>query len=410
MRTFTLNLASVIAGELLLRAANLAAVVVIARLYGPTVLGAYVAVLAWVTVAATVADNGMQVSTMTQMSRQPHDRSAVWSRVLLAKTVLTVPLLGLLTMAGLLMQLSAGLWCLAALVTARVVAQSYCQTNLAVLKSLGRMPAIGIVQALHSVLLAAGVAVVYRSQPPLVVLLGVLLAGQLFELSASGALLWRTRLRLVRVRLVEALGMLRRSTPIGFSYGLASLILRLDVIVLAGLVTAGALGQFAAAHVLIALTYVIAWLFGSVLLPELLRLADDAESLERQVRLWSMGIVLAGIPAAVLGGWLAPRMVPRLYGAEYADAGALAAVMLLAVPLILLNSVQFTRAVALGCASLCVRTYAATALIALLLNMTLGYAYGGLGVALGITLREAAMFGLFRLQEQAVSPTSEQQA
>jgi len=55
MRRTAVNLVSVIGGEVLLRGANFAAVVVMARLYGATVLGIYATVLAFATVAVMMS-------------------------------------------------------------------------------------------------------------------------------------------------------------------------------------------------------------------------------------------------------------------------------------------------------------------------------------------------------------------
>jgi O-antigen/teichoic acid export membrane protein len=88
MRKVALNLVSVIGGELLLRVANFAAVVVIARLYGARVLGIYATVLAFVTVAVMIADNGLQVSTIKEISQKPGMLDHTLGRLYVAKSFL----------------------------------------------------------------------------------------------------------------------------------------------------------------------------------------------------------------------------------------------------------------------------------------------------------------------------------
>ncbi|MDT9136253.1 hypothetical protein RSW15_24275, partial [Escherichia coli] len=56
------NLASVLGGEAMVRAANLAAAIAIARLYGPAILGLYGACLAVVTIVFMFAESGLQLS------------------------------------------------------------------------------------------------------------------------------------------------------------------------------------------------------------------------------------------------------------------------------------------------------------------------------------------------------------
>jgi O-antigen/teichoic acid export membrane protein len=94
------NLSSVIGGELLLRAANFAVVVVIARLYCASALGVYATALAFATVAVMLADNGLQISAIAEVGQNPNQVSEVVSRLYAAKTLLLLPMFGVLVLIG----------------------------------------------------------------------------------------------------------------------------------------------------------------------------------------------------------------------------------------------------------------------------------------------------------------------
>jgi O-antigen/teichoic acid export membrane protein len=132
------NLTSVISGELLLRIANFAAAIVIARRGGLVTFGFYAAALAYSTIATMLADNGLQVATVRDIARTPSQADSILSRAYASKLFLSVPMVAALAGIGYFSHLSAEAWYIAALVTFRTVLQSFCQLQLAALKGLGR--------------------------------------------------------------------------------------------------------------------------------------------------------------------------------------------------------------------------------------------------------------------------------
>jgi len=102
MKNILKPLGSVLGGEAAVRAANFAATLLIARVFGGTVLGAYTACLAVVTVVIMFADSGLQTSAITELSQGVGARGEILGRLYLCKTLLIA--------AAALLLAGIGLW------------------------------------------------------------------------------------------------------------------------------------------------------------------------------------------------------------------------------------------------------------------------------------------------------------
>ena len=387
------NLASVVGGETLLRAANFLVAVLVARQFGTALFGLYATSLAYATIAVMIADNGLQISAITSMHASAGDLDHTVGRLYLAKTL---PLVAVLAgAAGVLLAVhaSALLWTVAGGLALRTVLQSYCQLQVAILKAVDRMRAIGAVQTVHFAVLVVGALAVYRLRLPILKLIAILLIGQCVEFAGTWERLRGAGIRPGRAKLGEALRLLRESTPFGISFTIASFFLRMDVIVLAWIVPAREIGHFAAAQQVLVAVYVLSWLFGSVLLPELVRLSTSPAALHAYVSRWVLRLTLTAVPAALLGAAGGPFFMRVVYGQAFASAGRPFVILCLTIPFVLLNAVYLNRAIALGARSLYLNTYAVAAASGIAADIVLTLALGITGTALAALLREAGMFG-----------------
>ena len=386
------NLLSVIGGEMMLRAATFAAAVVIARRYGPETLGLYTTALAFATLLATVADGGLQISTVSELSRRMPDIGGTVTALYLTKSALLLAVVTITIAIGVLCRVSSVVWTVTALVTAKTILYAYGQLHFGILKAIGRMRPIGLIQSAHCALLGAALVVTYSRHWSLVPLLGLMCAAQAIELILSAAVVWSARVRPSRTGIADCWRILRVSAPVGISQMLANLILRLDVLVANGLFAAAAVGYFAAANNAVVVMYVCSWLFGSVLLPDLVRhYADSPASLDSFVRKWVRMLCSVTVPAAIAFALASPFLIRSLYGASFAPAGMPLAIMSLALPLILINSLLFNRAVATQARPVYVGAYIVATIAALLLNFGCGRAFGVVGIAGAIVAREALL-------------------
>ncbi|MCI0351647.1 MAG: oligosaccharide flippase family protein, partial [Acidobacteriales bacterium] len=209
------SLASVVGGEFLLRLASLGAVVIMARLYGASVLGMYGTVLAYATAVVMLADNGLQTAAITEIGKRPDEVNHFVTQLHLSKTLLLFAVFligGIVTLwVDFSRQTMIAIW----LLSLKTIVQSYCQLSGAILKSLGRMVVIGQIQTVHFLFLTAGLAFVFYGSPSLASLLGLLLAGQVLEWVLFGIVLGRSGVRPARVTSIECWKLIRRSTPFG---------------------------------------------------------------------------------------------------------------------------------------------------------------------------------------------------
>jgi O-antigen/teichoic acid export membrane protein len=395
MRRTAINLVSVIGGEVLLRGANFAAVVVMARLYGATVLGIYATVLAFATVAVMIADNGLQVSSITEVAQRPGELGATLGQLYSIKTVLFLAMAMVLGTVGWFMDFTVATWLMGGFITLRTMLYSYCQLHAGALKALDRMPAIGTIQFIHCCFLLSGVGLTLRYSWTIYALLVWLLVCQSVEFVLSGWFLLRFNARPKWASLSACWRMLHRSTPIGITYSTAALILRADVIILSALVSSKEVGYFAAANIPLVMIYVVSWLLGGVVLPKMVSYSSDLDALQTYTKRWLRFLMIATVPCCLVLAWAAPPAVRLIYGAEFASTGKLAAIMVLAVPFILSNSIYLGRAIALGAKSTYVGTYLGTGVLTLALDYGLGHFYGAAGIAVAIVIREIGMFAGF---------------
>ncbi|HTQ96704.1 MAG TPA: oligosaccharide flippase family protein, partial [Candidatus Acidoferrum sp.] len=157
MKAILHSLLSVIGGEAAVRAANFAAVLLIARMYGKVELGAYAASLAVVTVVVMFADNGLQTAAITQVSQETENRNQVIGQLAICKTILLA--LAAIVLFGVAVWtkqtdlfLATGIW-----VAARTIVQSYSQLQMSILKSVSLAKWIGMIQSAHSGFLFLGI-------------------------------------------------------------------------------------------------------------------------------------------------------------------------------------------------------------------------------------------------------------
>jgi PST family polysaccharide transporter len=395
-RTFA-NLTSVVGGEALLRLANFATATVIARQGGVAVFGMYATALAYATIAAMLADNGLQVATVREMSSPLEDTSAIFSRAYVAKVALFVPMILALGVVGWTARISSQEWSIAALVTVRTMLQSCCQLHTSALKAIDRMRVIGFIQAAHAVLILTGISYCYASSVPIEDILLVLIAGQSFEMTLEIGWLAYCGFNVKRVNLVECFHLVLRSTPMGASFTIAGTILRLDVVILSIVAGTAAAGVFAAAQTPIVMVYVVSWLFGSVLLPDLTRLADSAIELRRFVREWSRILAYFVFPGTIAAMLLGPSIMRMLFGRGFHQTGTLFLIMIAATPFILLSSLYVNQSIALRNPRMYFGAYVALALVAVGLDFLLVRKWGALGIAVAVLVREFALYLGLRL-------------
>jgi O-antigen/teichoic acid export membrane protein len=391
IRSTTGNLLNVLTGELLVRAANVAVAVWIGRVFGAATLGTYVATLAVATIAERIADNGLELTAISEVSRRPDALSTIATISYVDKTILSIASIGTLLAIGWIVGLSSSHWLIAAALTVRAFLYSYCRLNAGLLKALNKTKYLVRIQGLHFALIIAALVVAYLTRQSIVTLLLCLVTAQSAEFLVAMIVLCKFGLRASAISAALCWQFLRSSTPIGVTYMLSTLMLRGDVVVLSLIASPLVVGTFAAANTGLVVIYVIAWLFSGVLLSDLGALSRDQDELEAYFRKCLRSIVLLSAPASILSLLLAPIAIRLTFGRSFEAAGFLAALMMAALPFIFANSAFLSRAVARNASRTALAIYAFTAVVSLLLNYILGRWHQASGVACSIVTREAVM-------------------
>jgi len=397
------NLASVLGGEAMVRAANLAAAIAIARLYGPAILGLYGACLAVVTIVFMFAESGLQLSAITEIGAVRNQAAWVVGQLYLSKLILCAFAVVVLFAVGAYGGFPRVYWVIGGLITLRTLIQSCSQLQIAILKSLFRMHLIGIIQAFHAGVLFLGIGIAFVQHWSMATLLEILAAGQALELFLmSGAVFW-ARIHPRWPVFSKCFALMRRSFLLGLGYALANLIVRADVVVLSLLVPLPEIGQFSAADNLLVVTYLAAWLLGSVLLPEMVQLSDSTDRLDQFMSRWIRLAAKIAIPAALILFLIAPRAITALYGPDFAHAGVLASWMILACPFIVFNSLFLHHTIAIGAKLAYLRIMFVAAVFAALLAYFLGRRFGAAGVVAAILIRESLLSVVLWLRHSRIS-------
>src|ERR1700675_4961374 len=340
------NLGDVVVGEMLLRFANIVIAAWIGRSYGASVLGFYATIIAVATLADRLADNGLELTGITEVSAHPQRVNEIASALYIDKTMLSAAAIGLLVTIGWIAGLTPAQWLIAILITLRTFAYSYSRLNASFLKGLNRTRYIAIFQATHFALLVICLLSFYFRRPSLALLLSCVLAAQIAEFSFSSAVLCRLGVHGALIRASLCWDLLRRSTAVGMPYMLWSLMMRADVVILSLVASAAVVGTFAAANTGLVLIYVIAWLFSGILLSDLGSLSRNTEGFDLHFRKVLRIVVLVSILLAAIGAFFAKFAVVLVFGKNFAAAGLCGAIMMLALPFIFLNATFLSRLVA----------------------------------------------------------------
>jgi O-antigen/teichoic acid export membrane protein len=385
------NFGDVVGGEMLLRLANFGVAALIGRSYGASVLGMFATIVAVATLVERLADNGLELTGIAEVSARQRHVSEIATALYIDKSIFSVLAIGLLAIVGRVAGLAPSHWLIAAIITLRTFLYSYCRLHAGFLKGLDKTRQIAKCQGLHFSLLVLGLVNVYLQHKTLLVLLLYLLAAQIVEFICSFVVLSRLGMRSAVISASLCWDLIRHSVPVGTTYTLATVMLRGDVLMLSLMASATVVGTFAAADTGLVMIYVIAWLFSGVLLSELGRHARNSQALDLHFRKVLRIVMLVSIPLAAAGVLFARFAVIVIFGRSFAAAGFTAAIMLLALPFVFLNAAFLSRLIAKSATRLAVLVYSPVAILSLLLNYFLGRYYGAPGVAASIVLREAVL-------------------
>jgi len=155
-----------------------------------------------------------------------------------------------------------------------------------------------------------------------------------------------------------------------------------DVIVLRMFRDATTVGLYAAAYALVSFLLNIGGTYTLTLLPSLTRLAVDPAARQRVFEEAAAKVFLVVFPITIGGAMIGAEFLAALYGAEFAAAGPVLAVLLISAPLSLLRAVATIAIVAERKESVLLRVVAVSAVVNIALNLIVVPRWGMIGAAL----------------------------
>jgi O-antigen/teichoic acid export membrane protein len=397
-RRLFLNAAAIFGGEAMARSATLLMAVIIARRFGPVVLGEYGYALALASVLVLVPDFGMHLFAVRELSTGPEGLPAIFWNVHWLKLFITGALIIFIVLGCRWLVPDPGSRRLFYLLAARVLLQTYSQASIMVFKAFERMHFVTYQQSINSFVVVVWAAAALALHANVWIVVAALIAGQAAEtclgwqflrtnFSPGGLMRWdRKLLSTIAIS----------SFPVGITVMLQALNLRIDVLVLGRYVSNQVLGQFQAVAWFPVGVSLASSLLMSVLFPKISRLLRG-DSIHGSA--YVTGLLKNGLLATTLGSlvlWFcAPALMVWVFGAALAPAAPTLRLLAPMAPLVFLNAVLFYVFIAAQRRRVYMGTLGLGAVLGVGLSSFLTAQFGVTGCALADSVRELVMSSLY---------------
>jgi O-antigen/teichoic acid export membrane protein len=193
----------------------------------------------------------------------------------------------------------------------------------------------------------------------------------------------------MRLRLDHWPRLLVAALPIGMATAFATILFRVDMVMLRGYESAHAVGAYAGAYRLFEMTLFLSAGVGASALPAFSRMGADLPALRALLRKTLLLVLVPSIPLAIIAAAIPEELLHLAYGNGYESA---ANALRLLAPAIVLYPISFLcgyMLVAQGHVRPLVTVYGVVAAENIALNMLLIPAFSLNGAALGTTISEA---------------------
>lgn len=385
------NAASLAGAQLVMKAAGLAATILIARALQADGFGRFAAAWSFGMLVGVLADGGLAYFVALEVARVPRiARRFVWTAFALRGGICALGL-GLALAVLPLLRFDRPLAGAALLFALAALLDGLASQALAYFRAAARMHVEASVISAGRVAFVAATGLAFAFDRTLA---GFALA-QLAASALTAALALRTLARALpvcRPRLRASLAVARGALPFAASGLLTYVYFRLDVLLLRALgVADGAVGAYSAAYRVMEAPRTA---FGSIaagMLPEVAALAHprDRDAFKRLAARVAVVTLWTVVPAAVVFA-LAPATVVRLiFGPGFGQAALLLAVLAPMPPLMALDAILVSLVNALGGQRTVTAVFALCSLANVTLNLWLIPRHGALGAALATVGTEA---------------------
>lgn len=367
--------------------------IVAARTLAPADFGGYAFALAVGSVLGALADAGLQLTLLRDLSgtseRQTASRSL--GTALVGRSLVAAPA-GLVGVAlGLAVDGPIERRAAVIVIVLSQILTSYADIFVQVLRSVGRLQLeAAVTLAARGVLVVAGSFV-------------LLWGGGLVALAAVYAAIglgWPALMAIVASRFVRpirpdgllpVITALRRALPIGVGIGVSLLMFRVDVPLLEWLRGPETVGLYSTAYRIFETAGLLSTAVMAGVFPNLVRAAPHPWIFGWQVRRWALLLAVMGLAATALGWILGPPVIRIAFGERYADAGPLLRILVLAIPPMFVSALLSQALIALGRPWRSTAAFGVALAVNVAVNLALIPSLGATGAAWATAAAETAL-------------------
>lgn len=400
-----------IAGKAIGTLIGVVTVAIITRHLGPTGFGQFTTVIAFLQVAATLADFGLNVMTVQLLAEHGgSERDRVFGNLLAMRLTSAVVLLGGAVVLSLFFPYPALVKAGIALTSLSFLSIVLNQIFVGFFQDRLKTQFASLAEVIGRVILLITTIIAVQFGASVLSVLGALVVANTAQLLVS-ALLAR---RHVQIRLQWEFAwwkaVIHRAWPIGLSVALTLLYLRTDTVILSLYRDATEVGFYGAAYRVIDVFTQLPFLFVGVVLPVLTRLwkGNDRAGFNRLVQRSFDILVAAVIPLAVGGLLLSEEVMVLVAGKEFAVSGAYLSILLWALVFVFSSALFSYTIVAIDAQRRMVFGYGLSALLTLVGYFFFIPRYGAFAAAWLTVFSEAivAMYAAFVVVRRGKVPIS----
>jgi O-antigen/teichoic acid export membrane protein len=385
------NAAFQVLGKTLGTVFGLITVAIMTRHLGREGYGEFTTVLSFLQVFGILVDLGLTLTMVTMISRDGADESRIASNIFTLRLVSGLVFFGIAPLAAMPLPYPAA-------VKAGIAIGSLSFLGISLSSVLGGVFQkhlvtwkVAIAEIVGRGLLLAGVAYGASAGLGLVAFIWVLAASNVLQFAMTFAMT-RKHVRIsLRFDRDTWRDIIRESWPIGLSIAFNLVYLKGDVVVLSLMRSQEEVGLYGAAYKVLDVVTVVPMIFMGLVLP-LLAAAwsrNDREGFSAKLGMAFDAMTILSIPLAVGAYAVGTDLMTFVAGDRFTEAGALLAVLMLGGAAVFFGALFGHAVVALGLQKKMILAYAADAVLAVILYLTLIPVYGAVAAAWVTFISEA---------------------
>ena len=356
-----------IIGKIISTILGLFALALITRYLGQVGFGAYTTINTFLTFFAVIADLGLTLVTVQMISGSPNDEQKILNNLFSLRLVTVLLLMGLAPLIVLFLPYSQMIKTGVLITAAFFILPARNQIFIGLFQKKLSMDRAALSEIVSRVVLILGILTVKRLDSGLTgILLVTVLSG-----AASFLSHYLFALRFAVIKLEFDLRywqkIIAKSWPLAVTIVLNLIYLRADTLVLSLVRSQGEVGLYGAAYKIIDVLTTLPFMFAGLILPILTaawlnkQRAQFSQVLQRSFDF----MLITALPLVIGAQFLAKPLMIFVAGPEFAEAGLILKLLIVAVAAIFLGTIFSHAVIALDCQKKMIRFYAFTGLSAL---------------------------------------------